>query len=776
MKPRPTRIIPPSIPLLVLLAVLISAASPDLSARPLHREAATKTTLDYLPSWGNTDRVVVKLAESLGHVDPVGRALAGQDPRVERVNDVLNSHDRFVGLQRRLDIEVSRLHEIRHEAAKRAGNTSLPDLTLYFNIDIAPDATADERLRLLNELNALDAVEIAYFEPVAHLPLAPTPAWESNQNYLDPAPMGIDARYAWSAPGGKGETVKVIDIEGNWVESHEDLRGGTSSFHIAGAKVNSPTWWNHGTAVLGQIAADSNGFGMTGIAFNVDLGTVSIGSMDLATALVTAANNSDTGDIILIELQYEGPNGGAYVPAEYFQDIFDAIVTVTAMGRIVVEAGANGAQNLDDTTLYGRLFDPDFRFSGAIMVGASNSVHIPEWFTSYGKRIDVHAFGSGVYTLGYGDLYGTDTTNYYTAQFGGTSSASPIIVGACAALQGINKAIHGRVLDHAEMRDLLQTHSTPQAPNPKKIGPMPNLAGSVDELQGVSFVADSTFGWAPFDVQFTASSGLAVDTWSWDFGDGGAASIQSPTHQYAIPGIYDVSIEINAGGDIRTAQKEDYIVVVADTLRLNDVLTKAGETVEVAVYGNNTIKLDDIRIPIVQTGDFKVPPDSISVAGCRTWYFDVVDYLHYDAFFGRYTVRLQPNGAGTGVPLAVGNGPLVKLYFTTPLSAQSGDSMFISIEPYLSYLPLFEGLFGTYSPVGEMMSVAIECVNHGDVDGIPPINVQDVTYLVAYLFVSGPEPVPYLAGDANCDDVVNVTDLTYLVSYLFAAGPPPCEC
>ncbi len=770
---RPSSLI---VTLAVLLVLLVAGLAPDVAAKELRREAAAKTTYEFLPSWANTNRIVVKFAESVGNVEPLGTTVTGTDPRLGQFNSVLSRHDRFVGLDHRLAIEASQLREIRAKAASRADNITLPDLALYFNIEVAPDATPDEKLRLINELNRLEAVELAFFEPVPKLPMAPTPNWESNENYLDPAPMGIDARYAWSAPGGKGETVKVIDIEGNWVESHEDLRGGTSSFHIAGSKINDPTWWNHGTAVLGEIAADSNSFGMTGIAFNVDLGTVSIGSMDLATALITAANNSDTGDIILIELQYEGPNGGAYVPAEYFQDIFDAIVTVTAMGRIVVEAGANGAQNLDDTALYGQLFNPDYRFSGAIMVGAANSVHIPEWFTSYGQRIDVHGFGSGVYTLGYGDLYGTDTTTYYTAQFGGTSSASPIIVGACAALQGIHKAIHGRVLDHAEMRDLLQTHSTPQAPNAKLIGPMPNLAGSVDELQGVSFVADTTFGWTPFDVQFTASSGLAVDTWAWDFGDGDSAATQNPSHQYASPGVYDVSIEIDADGDIRSAQKEDYIVVVADTLRVNDIETKPDEIIEVVVYGNNTIKLDDIRIPLVLSGDFKVQPDSISVEGCRTWYYDVAEYVHYDAFFGRYTIKLQPVASGAGVPLAIGSGPLVKLYFTTPASAQSGDTMFISLEPYLTYDLVFEGTLGSYRPIGDAMSVAIECINHGDVDGAPPINIQDLTYLVAFLFTNGPEPIPFLAGDANCDDAVNVTDLTYLVAYFFNSGPPPCDC
>ena len=66
----------------------------------------------------------------------------------------------------------------------------------------------------------------------------------------------------------------------------------------------------------------------------------------------------------------------------------------------------------------------------------------------------------------------------------------------------------------------------------------------------------------------------------------------------------------------------------------------------------------------------------------------------------------------------------------------------------------------------------------GNVDGDASgqINISDLTYLVAFLFNGGSEPLPnLLAGDNNCDRVVNITDLTYLVAYLFSGGPEPCD-
>ncbi len=65
-------------------------------------------------------------------------------------------------------------------------------------------------------------------------------------------------------------------------------------------------------------------------------------------------------------------------------------------------------------------------------------------------------------------------------------------------------------------------------------------------------------------------------------------------------------------------------------------------------------------------------------------------------------------------------------------------------------------------------------LQHGDADFSGEISVSDLTYLVSYLFKSGPPPVPVEeAGDFSCDSLVNVVDLTAMVSFLFGGGAPP---
>lgn len=61
-----------------------------------------------------------------------------------------------------------------------------------------------------------------------------------------------------------------------------------------------------------------------------------------------------------------------------------------------------------------------------------------------------------------------------------------------------------------------------------------------------SFTPSATSGQAPLEVDFTdtsqASGTAEIDSWSWAFGDGGTSTAQNPTHVYATPGTYVVTL------------------------------------------------------------------------------------------------------------------------------------------------------------------------------------------------------------------------------------------
>ncbi len=66
----------------------------------------------------------------------------------------------------------------------------------------------------------------------------------------------------------------------------------------------------------------------------------------------------------------------------------------------------------------------------------------------------------------------------------------------------------------------------------------------------------------------------------------------------------------------------------------------------------------------------------------------------------------------------------------------------------------------------------------GEADGISPINILDVVYLINYKYKYLPPPIPYplCSGDPNVDCVVNILDIVYLINFKYKSGPPPGTC
>jgi len=69
---------------------------------------------------------------------------------------------------------------------------------------------------------------------------------------------------------------------------------------------------------------------------------------------------------------------------------------------------------------------------------------------------------------------------------------------------------------------------------------------------------------------------------------------------------------------------------------------------------------------------------------------------------------------------------------------------------------------------------AMIAVAGGDPNNSGTIDVDDVTYLIAYIFTGGAAPEPHLAaGDADCSGEISIDDVVYLIAYIFTGGPGP---
>jgi PKD repeat protein len=77
-----------------------------------------------------------------------------------------------------------------------------------------------------------------------------------------------------------------------------------------------------------------------------------------------------------------------------------------------------------------------------------------------------------------------------------------------------------------------------------------------------NFSADLPKGTLPLAVAFTDKSLNKPTSWDWDFGDGTTASGQHPSHTYALPGTYSVSLNVSNHFGSDSALLADYITVV----------------------------------------------------------------------------------------------------------------------------------------------------------------------------------------------------------------------
>lgn len=146
-------------------------------------------------------------------------------------------------------------------------------------------------------------------------------------------------------------------------------------------------------------------------------------------------------------------------------------------GAIIVGAGVPPTNHVDFDG-FGGMFPP------------YTSLGVPRsrlYFSNYGKIVNVQGWGWHVATLGYGDAQGGAENTWYTLRFAGTSSASPIVAGAAACLQGRAKAKNGAPLTPEKVRQILMNTGTPQEAGPgvpltQNIGPLPNLPAAIKEV------------------------------------------------------------------------------------------------------------------------------------------------------------------------------------------------------------------------------------------------------------------------------------------------------
>lgn len=304
-------------------------------------------------------------------------------------------------------------------------------------------------------------------------------------------------------------------------------------------------------------------------------------------------------------------------------------------------------------------------------------------------------------------------------------------------------------------------------------------------FERLSFYSDTTWGWVPLDVEFMGGTIFPVDSIRWDFGDGSNSDIAEPVHTYTSNGIFPVTFTAYTAIGQLDYTVSDQIVALADTIYSDTVNGQPGETIEFLLSGNNSVPLSSLKIPVEYGGTLPLSFDSISSVGCRTEYFELVNFSHFDSFNKRFTLLLKADNGGGSSPLPPGEGDIIRLYFSLSSGADEAQETSILLDGYTTNAPEFISSYINYAPATYDGLIGVEpcctCIR-GNIDGdeLDEINISDILYFVEWSFNTppGPAPVCDTEADVTANGEINIEDLLFMVAYMFELppGPAPLPC
>ena len=434
-------------------------------------------------------------------------------------------------------------------------------------------------------------VEYAELNTKCHAFMTPNDPYYSPYQWHFPK---INCPAAWDVSTGSGVVVGILDsgiaYENFTIPSYElsTVQSGVTSYmqapDLAGTAftagydfINDDSHPNdnngHGTHVAGTIAqTTNNSYGVAGMAFNCTLMPVKVldysGSgtaQSLADGLYWATDNG--AQVINMSLGWSpGYNPGATVQ--------NAIIYAYNHGVVLVASSGNaGVSPVSYPAAY----------SQVIAVGATRYDDNLTYYSQYGSAQEVVAPGGDMDVDQNGDGYGdgvlqqsfdpydpgppvtlANPTSFGWWFYIGTSQAAPhvsalvamMIANGQTGIENIRTILHETAVDLGTAGwDQYYGYGRIDAYAALTYGPEPPVA---------DFVGDPTSGTAPLTVDFTDQSTNNPTAWEWDFGDATPHSfVQNPSHTYADPGDYTVSLTASNTYGSDTEIKANYIHVTS---------------------------------------------------------------------------------------------------------------------------------------------------------------------------------------------------------------------
>jgi subtilisin family serine protease len=367
--------------------------------------------------------------------------------------------------------------------------------------------------------------------------------------------MGTDSQ-------GRDKRSNGIDDDGNGIV--DDWHG----WNLVDRNGNITDDIGHGTEMAGIIGATgNNGIGISGINWRVKIVPVKIfnnyGSASDFWIMQGMTRAVEEAHATIISNSWSGGDS----PDHYVKDFITQnrnVLFMFAAGNCNPDLASpcncsySVNRNMDDTNTHCKAFPASYDVNNIISVASSDQNDNLAYHSNYGAiSVDLTAPGTNITTT----IPIRNGIYYHVSD--GTSPATAAVSGVAALIKSINPSASPTTIKNAILQNVDQRSS---------LSGLVLSGGRLNANRALSsisvtvppipdFNADVTSGRVPLTVHFTdKSAGARINSWSWDFGDGGRSYLPSPTYSYSTVGTYTVSLSLNNGYP-NTTTKTSYITV-----------------------------------------------------------------------------------------------------------------------------------------------------------------------------------------------------------------------